>query len=234
MQESEANAGKSIAGNNITSALMIESDNDWDPRIKSQLTNFSEAAVPTTNFVDISGDLRASSIDKTINASPYGNDWDMLWLRTCGAQGDIFYASKDTTATPYLEEHQIRTEQLGVKEFGPGERLLHTHLVTNVHNALCLHAYAVSLRGARKMVKLAEEANSMMDLYIGRKCGDRSLKCIATYPHVFSMAEGKSSMGDVSVLGTEGTGGKTLQYSKRVNAKYIQEGGPMRDWVRKW
>ncbi|KAK3176116.1 hypothetical protein OEA41_007438 [Lepraria neglecta] len=99
--ESEANAGKSIARNNITSALIRESDNDWDPRIKSQLTNFSEAAVPMTNFVDISGDLRASSIDKNINASPYGNDWDMLWLGTCGAQGDIFYAYNDTTATPY-------------------------------------------------------------------------------------------------------------------------------------
>lgn len=51
------------------------------------------------------------------------------------------------------------------------------------------------------------------------------------------MAEGKSSMGDVSVLGTEGGGGgggKTLQYSTRVNAKYIQEGSPMRDWIREW
>ena len=84
------------------------------------------------------------------------------------------------------------------------------------------------------MVKLAEEANTIIDLYIGRKCDDGSLKCIATYPQIFSMAEGKSSMGDASVLGTEGTGGKTLQYSTRVNAKYIQEGRPMRDWVRKW
>ena len=49
------------------------------------------------------------------------------------------------------------------------------------------------------------------------------------------MAKGKSSMGNVSVLGTEGRGGgKTLQYSTTVNAKYIQEGDPIRDWIREW
>ncbi|KAL2054640.1 hypothetical protein ABVK25_004943 [Lepraria finkii] len=150
----------------------MESDNDWDPSIKSQLTNFSKAAVSMTNFVEISEHLQASSIDKKINASPYGNDWDMLWLGICGVQGDNCFAYKDITATPYHKEHQMITEQLGVKDFGPEEHLPHTRLVTNVRKVLCLHAYAVSLRGVRKMVKLAEDANTMIDLYIGRKCGD--------------------------------------------------------------
>jgi hypothetical protein len=99
---------------NLTSALILEDDADWDSRIRNQLEPFAHAA---RNIPELARKARAgpqalenppASHNKTSNASnlakrsslpipslntrifstsdPYGRDWDVLWLGHCGAE----------------------------------------------------------------------------------------------------------------------------------------------------
>lgn len=102
----------SIIHQNLTSALILEDDADWDIRIKSELQVFAQAAraftQPTTRasksgqkrplaqaelynpakaspntVVDLPlARLPTRNLQPTI--TPYGDDWDVLWLGHCG------------------------------------------------------------------------------------------------------------------------------------------------------
>lgn len=222
--------------NRITSALLGEGDIDWDPRVKTQLTNFAQASANLTNFVPNTNHPLAYSPPPTgSNISPYGNDWDLLWLGHCGAEGDLFYTYSDEGAAPYHKEYQMIQAELGAVPFGKLDRLPEQRIVTNVRNALCMFAYAVSLRGAFKLADIAADMDAPVDLFLSRRCGDGTLKCVAPWPPI--MCDG----GHISNMGThEGerngrmTGGRTLQYSARVNADRIREGKGIDDWQRNW
>lgn len=93
--------------NNITTALILEDDSDWDVRIKSQMRNFARASrlllQPLPGNVDQFLDPtypQPSEGDSSTNfdvdnfattrptSSPYGDieRWDILWLGHCGCR----------------------------------------------------------------------------------------------------------------------------------------------------
>ncbi|EGO54786.1 hypothetical protein NEUTE1DRAFT_118315 [Neurospora tetrasperma FGSC 2508] len=90
------NVLNTIIDHNLTSALILEDDADWDIRLKSQLQVFARAAQPFT--VNTHQAATVTDPDKIINvpitsipslpnqasSSPYGNNWDALWLGHCG------------------------------------------------------------------------------------------------------------------------------------------------------
>ncbi|GME23946.1 putative mfs transporter protein [Neofusicoccum parvum] len=106
------NVLRTIVEQNINSALVLESDVDWDIRIKQQMQDFALAsrlliqplAGTTDQFIDptypapASSDQRPVDIDvnKFISAgttsapttSPYGDidRWDLLWVGHCGTR----------------------------------------------------------------------------------------------------------------------------------------------------
>ena len=65
------NAAASILDNNLSSALIVEDDADWDVSLKSQLT---QPALGSRHV------LNASTTEPVF---PYGDGWDMLWLGHC-------------------------------------------------------------------------------------------------------------------------------------------------------
>lgn len=107
--------------------------------------------------------------------------------------------------------------------------------MTNVRNALCTYTYALSLRGAIKLAKISVDMDIMVDVFISRKCGDGTLKCIAPWPAIICDDSDKSDMGDHKDEGLrEPTGGRILQYSTRVNTERIGEGKGTEEWKSNW
>jgi len=86
----------------LSSALIFEDDAEWDATIKSQLVELARGlhylqGIQTSEL----GSLH----------SPYGDDWDVLWIGYCGAKsrsGDHHYyiTHNDPTVVP----HSLRTE----------------------------------------------------------------------------------------------------------------------------
>jgi hypothetical protein len=61
----------SVVENGYSSVLIMEDDMDWDVRIKSQLLQVAKGA-------------RYLQPSSKMDVSPYGDDWDVLWLGHCG------------------------------------------------------------------------------------------------------------------------------------------------------
>ncbi|KAI9865766.1 MAG: hypothetical protein M1824_000026 [Vezdaea acicularis] len=101
------NALQTVVERNLSSALILEDDVDWDLRIKHQLYNFALSsrallqplasnslryADPTypspAGTEDQPNDFYLDHLPSTIppSISAYGDGWDVLWLGHCGAQ----------------------------------------------------------------------------------------------------------------------------------------------------
>lgn len=75
---------------NIGSSLVLESDADWDMRIKSSMSGFSDGvkavvkSMPTISAIQKNAThSRDFSVPLPGFASPYGEDWDILWIGHC-------------------------------------------------------------------------------------------------------------------------------------------------------
>ncbi|ESZ94095.1 glycosyltransferase family 25 protein [Sclerotinia borealis F-4128] len=68
------NAVRKIVEENLTSAMILEDDMDWDTRLKTQLLTFAAGS----QFIQYPSSTPAHLI------SPYGDNWDLLWLGHCG------------------------------------------------------------------------------------------------------------------------------------------------------
>lgn len=167
-----------IVEQNITSALILEDDIDWDIRIKSQMTTFARASrllvqpLPQTNDQFLDPTRQQPITDQsytdfhlenhTVSApsdSPYGDSsrWDLLWLGHCGCR---FPRSSDENAplgrvvisndTTVPEPHHLDME------FGGGELLTqypaHTRVVSRARVNSCSLAYGISQPGARRFL----------------------------------------------------------------------------------
>lgn len=92
---------------NLSSALILEDDADWDVRLRNQLQDFALSSRTLTQplarseqgrYADVTyphpSDTSPSSVeDITFDSrprtvvpvtSPYGDEWDVLWLGHCG------------------------------------------------------------------------------------------------------------------------------------------------------
>ena len=61
--------------------------------------------------------------------------------------------------------------------------------------ALCLSAYAVSYRGAVRLLGLAEDMRGLMDEFVKERCEDGDLKCVVQWPQVMDQVGAGSGDG---------------------------------------
>lgn len=164
---------------NLTSALIIEDDADWDIRIKSQLIRFARASralvQPERNLnntsIDPTNPRKSASdeavafsldVDSVINeptTSPYGDvdRWDVLWLGHCGTR---FPRPEDTNiplARVFIADDETVPEPQHIaKEWGNTELYEeydpHTRVVHREAENVCTLAYALTLAGARRLL----------------------------------------------------------------------------------
>jgi hypothetical protein len=123
---SHANIWRKIINEDISTAIILEDDADWDVNIKEQMFLQSQAILSNPNLI-----TQDSSIEE---GKPYRDDWDIFFLGACQ-----LYPRKNMTADdlgpvitlkdPYMEERgKLRTSYLdALNHFGvsdEGERVL--------------------------------------------------------------------------------------------------------------
>ncbi|KAI2629229.1 glycosyltransferase family 25 protein [Hypomontagnella submonticulosa] len=185
------NAMRRIVEDGISSALIMEDDMDWDVHIKQQLAQFAAAA--RTLQKDFH---RNQTIE---SPSPYGQDWDMLWLGSCV-----------TTFSEHLPEHlQIPVEQrdsrkiliqndptvpppghiLGNGSFSWDDYPPRTRIVYVPGDNVCSFAYALSAAGAQKALQYMglEGQHKPFDNHLSDLCRLRvnGMRCVSVVPSLF-------------------------------------------------
>ncbi|CZT51190.1 uncharacterized protein RSE6_12306 [Rhynchosporium secalis] len=258
---------KLVVHQNLTSALIFENDVDWDIRLRPRLDKFSAASrFPTQRF---DSDL----------FEPYGDpaNWDILWLGHCGAG---FPRTPPTTQSKPSIQNIILTnphdqtvplpKYLRAHPFGPLDALATSHAPhTRVYHranggALCTVAYAVSQRGARRLLHEfgVKRWIRIWDVEMGDWCAgsdhhdsgkdssshrrtssesESSMKmkrvCVTVQPPIFAHHHppgGESNIGGVGEGYARTVETMYVRLSMRMNLEILLAGGTEEDLVDQW
>ncbi|MCJ1248966.1 hypothetical protein MMC30_006187 [Trapelia coarctata] len=160
-----------VIDSQTTTAFILEDDADWDVTLPDQLLDISSAIRNFTN---------ATSPPELY---PYGLDWDVLWLGHCG---DLFNKS-DPTNLGIHDPSMLPLDRLRFvfmdpdfyKDFPPQTRILHT-----ASGPVCTFAYAVTLKGAKKVRNWASSTGEAFDVKLNTGCRTGALKCLSISPEV--------------------------------------------------
>ncbi|KAK4124054.1 glycosyltransferase family 25 protein [Parathielavia appendiculata] len=213
---------------NLTSALILEDDADWNIRIRDQLYDFALTAhaltQPLRGHPDVyadptyprpHGDVDGGSVQEmdfhklpaTVlpSTSPYGDYWDLLWAGHCGMHSAFQHGNVPKGRVIRLNDET------------------HTRACHHVQEGVCTLGYALSQRGAQTL--LHEVA-----LKDHGRAPDR--QCLTTQPSLFRhhrMAGPKSATSDIGDHGSNGEVQDTamtdmVRWSVRLNADALMEG----------
>ncbi|USW54837.1 Putative glycosyl transferase, family 25 [Septoria linicola] len=175
------NVMQRIVKERIQSALILEDDADWDVNIRKQLFEFAKGA----RYIQ-------DQSERTAPRSPYGADWDLLWLGHCGIAGYVedqrTYVIRDdpTAVPPELYFRGIRPNLSPPSISGRYNRVVYRGGVGR-----CAYAYAMSLEGARKLLAIETgmgEYALPADRGTARLCSITKYngRCLTTWPTLFS------------------------------------------------
>lgn len=206
----------------------MEDDLDWDVRLLSQMRELAKGARWLSNIPP-----------SQKQHSPYGDDWDILWPGHCGEvlpeHDDRRYVIKDD-------------ETVAPKEKQPWLKALrsypeHTRIIHKTGAPICSFAYAVSYRGAQKiLLALAlKGSNLAFDNNLAFFCRDGHLdiKCVSVQPMLFMHHRPAGNMNKDSDIQT-GNGKSIRQkgftenivFSVRLNLEQLIMG--TKDYVMQW
>ena len=135
------NALQTIVRERISSALILEDDQDWDVRIHDQARRL---AIGSRHVQGVAEDMPTHSA--------YGDDWDVLWIGHCGEtmnkeeDGGTYIMGEDPTV-PNVEDIKNDRGEFPFQDFPS-----HSRFVQKAVSPLCTLAYAVSYRGAQKIL----------------------------------------------------------------------------------
>jgi len=255
-----------VVQRNLTSALILEDDADWDVRIKEQLYDYAKATraliQPLSKDPSTYADSTypkpkdASSLPKSTltfdqlpltvepTTSPYGDNWDVLWLGHCGMSFPTATSSGaenlpkgrvvrygDSTVP---ERQYLKTvfNVDGLKDEYPS----HARVVHHVSDAACSLGYAVTQAGARRLLYWLGlmEMTSAFDLMLRQFCegieGKDYHNCLTVQPALFQHhrpAVNKTFESDISSHGTEyreKAMTEVIRWAVRMNTRVLLDG----------
>jgi len=209
----------------------MEDDADWDIAFRTQLEYIALGAQTLQN----------SPKDSTPN-SPYGDDWDLIWLGHCASQpvpGDDrrFFMKNDPNVTPFLH----RTNYGGVPDMTPYDNT--TRMMYWTRGSTCTYSYALSLHGARKVIKWLS-----MDIYSGPidfglhdmcQKKERGFKCIGVFPQIIADHKPAGAGNKDTDIGDGGDNIRqkgisfNIVHSTRMNVDQLMD-GRMDEIERQW
>ena len=166
----------------------------------------------------------------------YGSDWDVIWMGHCGAnspENPRQYSYEDEATMPDKTVFKL------LDSFNSDLHAAGLRSVFPLRIACCLYGYAVSRKGAQKLLDAAAKTNSPIDWVVSNACTERTggLNCIGVWPPLIAGADSRSNMqvGDnnpedwenhkkaAKADGPIRNPGHGLQVSARVNAPMILE-----------
>ena len=227
-----------IVAEKVTSALIMESDSDWDMRIKDIMAPMGDGIKtlvdwPFNKTLEQTGGIPEGTL------SPYGDNWDIIWMGHCGsnAYGDgRIWRFNDTAVPPEDYEYRFGGTP-GDDQHVPG-----TRMVYSLRGGVCSTAYAISYQGAVKLIKYFQEVGDNIDLALGWYCDHMiDVACVGVWPQVITAAASHSNIqhpdGEVAPGQDDDEAihpGPALQYSARVNAQKAMQGLGQEHWKPEW
>ena len=180
---------KYMVAADFETALILEDDVDWDVSVKDQMRLVSDA-VREFSYVD------------NLDTSPYGHAWDILWIGHCGEP-----THRDTRRLEYadpsvpLPVNYTGWSKKYIDGITPGKRTVQRSI-----NTVCSFGYALSRRGAVKVLKWAGKGeNEAYDIRLLQGCKSKDLSCVVINPelmhhyvpprefgHISNVADGNS------------------------------------------
>lgn len=175
---------KFVIASGFSTALIVEDDVDWDVNLKYQIQLVSDNVREFSN---------TSSTDPT----PYGTDWDVLWLGHCGSAIDHNRIQK----LAFNDETRCKTELYSgwskhfLRDFLPdGQRYVQTSIMT-----ICTFGYAVTKESAPKVLALmGRGADEAFDISMSHACERGDLKCVIVNPQIMNHYEAPKDSGYLS------------------------------------
>lgn len=234
-------------------------------RIGSQLHDFARSALALTQplsgsrdaHADITypsphvwsqlpaSDLPFDNLPSTMppRNSPYGDNWDMLWLGHCGMRfpsptrpasekvpkGRVVY-KLDPTVPEKHYLHTLTADDLS-SEYPSYTRAFH-----HVSEGICSLGYAVSQAGARRLLHsiTAMEVSAPYDIVMRRFCegthGRKRHNCLTVQPSLFrnhrpaGSAQAESDISDHGTEYREKAVTDNIRWSVRLNMEALLEG----------
>lgn len=221
----------SIIQQNLTTALILEDDIDWDIRLKPQLQNFSLAArsylhhLPSTTPGQPPTILSLPSLPPPPPTDPpYGSNWDVLWLGHCGSSFPPLSSPSSLRITLPQDLTVPTHRHLRPHPFaGPDEALIssyppHTRVVhAPGAGTTCTQAYAVTRGAALQLLYRfgTRTFTAGWDLMLGDWCdagmyhgeagedekGEESPVCVTVQPPLFAQHYGRGGASDITAPG---------------------------------
>lgn len=183
----------------------MEDDVDWDVRIKTQMSLVSD-------------NVRAYTGVNESDSTPFGTDWDVLWLGHCGS------LIVDRMPTPRVFEDDSRCEtemysgwsksflRYGLAE---GHRQVQASFLT-----VCTFGYGVTKKGAQKIVDLLSKGgDEAFDVALSGSCKEQKLKCLVVNPQLFNHYEPPADSGYLSGVHVGDGQGETSEESNFEDSK---------------
>lgn len=185
--------GSSIVINSLSSALVLEDDADWDVSIKNQLQAFA------------SGSQFVTAVPKGHKPhSPYGDDWDLLWLGHCAStmmpDDDRRWVIENDATVP---DPKHRANFANIPDMAASGYDNSTRVVYRASDGVCLYAYALSFRGARKLLRgqALRKTFTPIDVGIGQLCKEKGFKCISVFPQLIDSHKAAGRLSRTAISG---------------------------------
>lgn len=241
----------------------MEDDVDWDVRLRQQLVRFARSShaliqplsASHHSYADPTYPKPSADSPKTVpdipfnrlpatqppKVSPYGDDWDLLWLGHCGMhfpfeskenlpKGRVIHENDDTVAKKkYLWTFN---KPFTLKDKYPE----HTRAVHHTQEGVCSLGYALSQKGARKLLyevgtkDVTDAFDILLRFYCEGTHGRGKQTCLTTQPaliHHHRPAGPKSAGSDISNFGEgfrEKSSTDMVRLSVRLNAAKLLAG----------
>lgn len=255
-----------VVQQNLGSALILEDDADWDIRIKRQLRDYALASRALTQplssdpstYADptylsprgvstIPKDMYFDQLPSTVRPldSPYGDEWDILWLGHCGAsfpnsnieavRGQSIDQPKgrvvqlnDETVPPNHHLHPQSVDDDPRKNYPP-----HTRFVHHPVGATCSLVYAVTQASARRILyeMALKDFSAQFDIMLRECCegtnGREIFNCLTVQPQLFNHHRPIGKMSHYSDISHHGDGisekavTEMIRWSARMNLKKL-------------
>ncbi|KAL6720022.1 hypothetical protein ACLMJK_001943 [Lecanora helva] len=224
---------------NVSSALIVESDADWDLRLRSSMRKL---ALGVRTLIDWPFEQPHNA--QPYHVQPYGDSWDIIWTGHCGSshEGNTrIYRWNDSSVPPrsktWVYKPVLTDEQ----------HIFGTRSLFQFGSTTCTTSYAISLQGAVKLVNYFKKTNKGLDETMSRVCTTKvDLTCVSVWPQVMMAADTKSNIlhhkgqdivegGEIEFKPMDVKPGPSIQYSAWRNARRIIDEGAGRDkWLPEW
>ncbi|KAJ6170972.1 hypothetical protein N7470_000039 [Penicillium chermesinum] len=213
--------------NRYSTALIMEDDADWDLNIKSQLTEFARG-------------LHALKANASTDNAPYGTAWDVLWIGGCSSTAGVneteFYViPNDPTVPSFSRRHTWSGPEDRWVEMYPEES---TRFVYKAERGCCTFGYAVTQRGARKILAALslDHVDVPVDIAMAELCGGENgrdrLECYAPYPNIVgTFRQGGPAYRNSDIVSNDDQSlqvahSENMVYSSRLNIHRVLAGKP--------